>query len=311
MTKFFFCIFIIIAIIGCRKDEIMVAYESINIPNNGSISSISNVKDSVLIAVGGNTWENGFITESVDNGTTWKTTFNAPKQLFSIITADDKIITTGIDGWIFQKKINTKEWQTTRTDVWKILKSIVAKNDTIFAVGGASFGFGLIAGFDKNNKTMLLDTFKNELVCIKYNADHFYSCGYGIVLQSNKDGNSWKQLPIKGDFFKSMDFEGNIGMMIGASGTILKSDDNGNNWSKLDASTDLSFSDQSMNQIRYIDKNTLYIVGNQGLVWKSTTNGKDWKVIVGLPKYDYTDFCKIGNKIFITSNQGKLIAINL
>jgi Photosynthesis system II assembly factor YCF48 len=300
---------LLLTLVGCSKESITVAYESLDFQVKGNISSIVNIKDSVIMAVGGNTWENGFITESFDKGKTWTITSNTSKQLYDIKYTKDHIYTTGIDGFIYQKSTSEKTWNTIRTDVWNIMKSIAVKEEMIYTVGGASFGFGLLASFDKNNKAILRDTFKNELTCIKYYKDHFYASGYGIVLQGNKEGKDWKQLPIYGDFFKSFDFNTlDIGIMIGTNGTILQSTDAGNNWSKLEASADLSLSDQTMNKVRFVDENNVYIVGNQGLVWKSINKGIDWVILEGLPKYEFTDLCKIDNKIILTSNQGKLVS---
>src|SRR5207253_1368813 len=117
-------------------------------------------------------------------------------------------------------------------------------------------------------------TYNNELRSIYFkDVSTGYMAGYGSIIKTNDTSNTWKVLPVDNDFFVSISFPTPaVGYACGYNGGIYKTTDEGNSWSdQLKNNNDIDHT-RHFNQIKFIDDNEGYAVGNNGLV-EYTSNG--------------------------------------
>ncbi|MBI3193512.1 MAG: hypothetical protein HYZ34_03470 [Ignavibacteriae bacterium] len=70
------------------------------------------------------------------------------------------------------------------------------------------------------------------------------------------------------------------GWVAGDGGTVLWTNESGDSWTKYTTDTVPKF-----NKIAYYNKDTLFAVGNQGKIYKSTDKGQSWFTIYSKPEY--------------------------
>jgi hypothetical protein len=302
-------ILILISLIttSCHKQEVKVDYQLIQLSTNQNITSMLIIKDSSLVLTGGILFESGFIAEFKNDTIVFQNKSN--KQINDIILKDNELLSTGVDGAIFKKPILSSSWELKRTNVWRIMKGIERNKNRIICVGGESFGSGYISLMDSNFQVIKVDTFKNELADITFFQNKFYAVGYGIVLESQDDGNSWKQLPVFGDFFKSIDFNTNgDALLCGWNGNFYIKPNTQDEWIQT-RKNNLNTTDEYFSKAKFVDDNIIFAVGTLGSVFKSSDKGNNWTKLTGLPNVDFTDICLFKNKVYLSAKSGVIVML--
>ncbi len=177
-----------------------------------------------LIACGGSRYLRGDVFFSYDGGITWWAEKNiAEKALYDIIVVNDSTLcAVGYDGKLLFSKSFGNSWSLIQLD-YLPLKSVKVINNKLFICGGIGLRTGIIYQCSLDGAVLKRDTFENEMSDIILAADNTLKCcGYGIVLSSSDNGQTWTADNAEGDFFKCF-VETNDGLYaVGMSGVNLK-----------------------------------------------------------------------------------------
>ncbi len=97
-----------------------------------------------------------------------------------------------------------------------------------------------------------------------------------------------------------------LGYMVGYNGTILKTTDSGVNWKAIRRGDAIGVSDKPFLAVHFVDEQNGYIVGEKGLCWRTVDGGDKWQIIRGLPDVDLHDVYVINNTVYIVGNEGRV-----
>ena len=271
--------------------------------------------DTGFVGAGG-LFTTGLLLRTNDGGATWDTVMQNNTGINSI-SYTNGILSVSESGNKFHSSTDFVNWTTSTALGWSNWHKHVrlADNRVVF-VGGENFGSGFLHSKNPNqNFLSLKNTFHHELRDIEVTPDRtLHLVGYGVVMKSTDEGQSWIVSNAQGDFFRGVDFPtSNMGYVVGEYGSVYKTTNRGDSWTELRAANSV-FADQSklIRDIAFVDENTGFFVGTSNLVFRTTNGGKIWKQIVNLDGYaNFSSITIANNKAYLTGNNGQLLIIDL
>lgn len=264
--------------------------------------------EGIMYATGGNVWTRSNMVSSSD-GLQWSVDSFTNKSIFDLYTDQENLFGVGNDGYIFSGNPDLK---LSRTKHWGLLRAFTASNKGYVAVGGKDFNKGWIYKVNNALKIDTTFTYENELSDVACSSSGVcIACGYGIILRSNDNGNTWERVDETGDNYNSVSLnQKNEFYIVGYNGSIIQSLDSGNTWQKRKDGHSPLANNKPFRTIKF--KGNLGVIsGDNGLIWYSENNGEDWKDISINTERDIFDFVFLDSVLYCVSEAGILFRVPL
>ncbi len=310
MIRLLISTLILLVLQSCGKDAKDIQFTEINTRTTQDISNI-NIFDGELIAVGGEVFQSGIVITGKELSWITQDSFST-KRLFGLDCNEDHCAAVGQDGFYYTY---TKDegWIFTRLSEWDFQRAIsLTKNHTV-SVSGKSFTQGRIYHINALSQVDTVITLTSQLQDVTSVDDStFVAVGYGTVVRSTDGGYNWQHINIEGDFYHSVDFVDNQhGIIVGLSGSILLTDDGGRNWNTIKNPSSISSNRAQFLSVKYINSTTIYIVGDEGLLWHSTDSGQSWEAYKVDTKHNLNDLDELDGKLYIVGDNGFMVVLDI
>jgi len=303
--------------IGCDSEDVSYTSRMHNLPTDLDLSDVYFVNQDIGYVSAGGIFTAGLIFGTEDGGETWDT-IDVYGTGVNSLSYRNGIFTASICGQRMYSSTDFTNWSFTNAYLgwWNWQKHTRLADNRVLLVGGENFGRGFIHLHIPNQAGVLLkDTFDHELTDIITTPNRtIHAVGYGLIMKSTDEGNSWIPSSITGDFFKGVDFvDDNTGYVVGEYGSVYKTENGGNSWQSCRAGNSV-FTDQTklFRDIAFLDASTGFLVGTNNMIYRTTNGGKVWKRINNLD--GYADFNAIRiqeGKAYVTGQEGNLLIIDL
>ncbi len=295
---------------SCQEEKILVTWTEIPLGEIGALNDIHFTSQDTGYVVGGIGWESGKILSTYDGGDTWTEQATANATLTGIaFDSNGTGYVSGFNGYFFRKKIG-ESWDGAQLPTFH-------HYNTLSTYDGDKVLLGFCEGFNScqittfNPSTYLVeqvDSFGFDYSKIAFvNERIVLAAGYGQVIRSVNQGVSWTPLPLTGEYFTDVQFLGDIGYMCGFNGSILKSQNQGESWTWQREGDRILVKDKRFRSLHFLHENYGFIVGDDGLCWRTDDGGRSWKELVGLPDWDFTGVYVKTNEVFLISKSGRML----
>ncbi len=266
------------------------------------------VFDSKLYVAGGEVWKQCDLSTSGD-GNVWQTEYFTNRALFDLHATESELLAVGTSGFLFSgsQELIKKEIGTN-----SLFKGITQVKDGFVVIAGKDFNKGWLYPLDDEYQILKEYNYDHELTDIKCDQNgHCIATGYGILLYSLDNGILWNRSSQDGDFYNSVGYNSEgIPYVAGYSGSILFSNDHGIKWSAIKSAHSPLANNKPFRKIKFYNE-TGYIVGDNGTIWKSIDDGKSWSDISINTELDLFDFVIFNGQLFITSETGQIITVEI
>ena len=294
---------------SCQKDKITLEWQQITSPYKADWRGIRFFDAQNGVIIGGNTWSGGFSLRTQNGGKTWHADSVQQWSLYGLDmdknpknTEGVALYTVGISGQIFNIKKTDTTFKKSAHPYWQWFRDVAVRRGTGVSVGGQAWQAGIVATFEAGGSGAIhLDTFPQEIESVAFADDStVVAVGYGLLIQSNNGGLSWKiNNNIQGDFFTSICFPSEkTGYIVGFNGTILKTEDKANTWKSLKSPRKIG--GERFNAVFFTDILRGWICGDNGLLWRTLDGGDTWTIMTGLPNTNFYD-------VFTNDTEGWLV----
>ena len=81
------------------------------------------------------------------------------------------------------------------------------------------------------------------------------------------------------------------------TGTILRDGD------------ELSVKDKPFRSVYFMDELKGFIVGENGICWRTLDGGDNWETVTGLPRFDYIDVYANEDYVYIVGEEGRILRL--
>ena len=286
-------VFPILIFFACGKEKIELVFEISELTPGIPIQAIRFFDSDEGIAVGGTVWTYGQSLHTLDGGETWQIDSLSNQIMNGLeIGPGGKMWTTGFNGYLYSRGRGDAVWDFHRLSLWNPFWDLCLTGEgKIIPVAGLGYGEGVIGVFDQDFSTDTSHQFLEEIHAIDRAPDGgLHAVGFGVVLRSEDEGQSWIRNDAKGDFFQDVYFPtSTTGFAIGLSGTIIKTNDGGKSWTFLRNGGGIWTSDIRFRAVHFLDADFGFLAGDEGCLWQTRDGGESWEVIDNAPVYDYTD----------------------
>ncbi len=142
----------------------------------------------------------------------------------------------------------------------------------------------------------------NNLKCVFFTDNQTgLICGDNVILKTSNAGNNWDKTDLPG-IWNSIYFVNSItGFICGNSGKIMKTTSAGDNWFELNSGTD-----KNLNGVKFTNENTGYITGWNKTLLKTTDGGNTFSGTFGNAYYMWQNTFVLNNYVFLMGNEGAL-----
>ncbi|HRP89825.1 MAG TPA: YCF48-related protein [Edaphocola sp.] len=279
---FAFCIY------GCSKKDWSGSVTQITLPqtNNGRIYDILINQQSKIFLVGGDRYERNDFFQSNDDGYSWTICHfdaeeNSNKAIFCITEFNNTLFASGYDGKIFTNEtLQPNGWHLRSSEFWwySFTGSTFTENGNAYFAGNWGYPRGLIVRTNEHLSNKKIDSFPYAINDISFVDNQTgYAVGYGALLQTLDGGDTWQQLNLTDDNYRSICvLDKNNIWTVGFNGSIVHITENGRKFNKIKNSQNpLGNADRYLS----ITFNGLsgYITGEKGLVLQTSNSGKSWQ----------------------------------
>ncbi|MCB0705793.1 MAG: hypothetical protein KDC34_10810 [Saprospiraceae bacterium] len=297
---------------SCKKDRVENLFEVLDVAPDNEIRAIAFPTSDTAFAVGGKVFDRGIVLSTTDAGVHWKLDSLNDKILNGLDFPSAKAgWIAGFNGYLYQSKpMAPGQWDFFRLPVWNQFVDVCAsENNLLLTISAVGFVEGIIHVW---NPDLSLDTsfvFPYALTAIDAAPDGILLvCGYGAILRSEDQGQSWIRNPVDGDFFQDIQFpSAEVGYAVGYAGTILKTTNGGVDWEVLRNGGSLWVPDQRFKCLYFSSPETGVLAGEDGLIWRTHDGGDHWEVLKNAPEYDYLDVVLIPGGGWLGTRDGKLV----
>ncbi|MCH2022151.1 MAG: YCF48-related protein [Saprospiraceae bacterium] len=287
------------------------------LPTELDLTDVCFVNNDTGFVSAGGLFTNGIVLRTNNGGVSWDTVM-LNNQGVNSISYRNQFLTISESGSKLHTSSDLTNWSLNYVNQgwWGWHNHVRLNDNRVYLVGGENFGRGTIHVKDPNhNYTILKDTFEHELRDIELTSERtLFAVGYGLIMKSTDEGNSWIISNIQGDFFRGVDFpSSNTGYVVGEYGSVYKTTNRGNSWSQCRAGNSI-FADQSklLRDIAFLDENKGFIVGTGNQVFKTEDGGKTWMEVLNLDGYaDFYSLSIYNNKAYLAGNKGQLLVLDL
>lgn len=234
-------------------------------------------------AVGGITYDASVILRTLDGGHTWKEMNiinNQHKIIYKLYPSQNKLQAVGLDGKMYVHYFGTNDWHIYQNIWWERMKDVHYYNEQQgLAVVGRNWNDGSIYHIDSTGYVLQRDTFNVEFNDILYtNNGSTLVSGYGLILYSTDDGQTWTSSDAKGDHFVKMEQVGNNILALGYQGSVMVSENEGKNWKKLRNGNAAYANKIHCNDWLFINELQGFVIGNNGNMMVTKDGGKNWEL---------------------------------
>ena len=279
-----------------------------------NISSIQFLKPSTLIV------NHGYIYKSTDQGENWNLSLFATGSNFHQIIATDTLNgwAVGSEGIILHTSNGGEKWlpqSSTTTD--ELFSICFVDKSTGWAVGGrlgSNNGYTILKTTDAGASWSIQKQGSNYWLTSVHFIDANYgwavggSGGSGKLLATTNGGVDWRLSLLSPNLYKTQFVDHSTGYGIDGAISIRKTLDGGKNWFTC------GWTDKYSRSLFFIDANTGWVVGDSGMIWKTTNGGDIWgpqwsgtsQSLSGIHFYDHSHGWICGTQGFIakTSDGG-------
>ncbi|CAA6830114.1 MAG: Unknown protein [uncultured Aureispira sp.] len=308
---------ILIGNTGCHLEEASYASRMYSLPTDLDLSDVYFINQDTGYVSAGGIFTAGLILGTGDGGNTWDTidVYGTGVNSFSY---QNGIFTASICGQRLYSSSDFATWSFTNaaSGWWNWQRHTRLADNRVLLVGGENFGRGFIHLYNPTQGGLVLkDTFDHELTDIITTSNRtIHAVGYGLIMKSTDEGNSWVPSRVTGDFFRGIDFvDDNIGYVVGEYGSVYKTENGGNSWQSCRAGNSI-FTDQTklFRAIAFLDASTGFLVGTNNMIFRTTNGGKVWKQISNFDGYTNFNAIRIQHgKAYVTGEKGSLLIIDL
>jgi len=308
---------LIIGNTGCNSEEVSYSSRMYSLPTDLDLSDVYFINPDTGYVSAGGIFTTGLIFGTEDGGNTWDTIAVYDRGVNSF-SYQNGIFTASLCGQRLYSSSDFSTWSfnTASFGWWNWQKHIRLADNRVLLVGGENFGRGFIHSYNPSQGGLVLkDTFDHELTDIITTSNRtIHAVGYGLIMKSTDEGNSWIPSTVTGDFFRGIDFvDDYIGYVVGEHGSVYKTENGGNSWQSYRIGNSI-FTDQTklFRGIAFLDASTGFLVGTNNLIFRTTNGGKIWKKISNFDGYTNFNAIRIQyGKAYVTGEKGKLLRIDL
>jgi len=329
---------------ACKKEStVQVDFKTFEVGQSITLRGIDCFSDSVWYTCGGKKADFGLLFRSVDAGATWTQIFKVAgegRTIFDVqfFSAEEgwavgdslMLLKTGDGGaswkrfW-FGNKVPDREDQ--RISFRQIFHESHLKENNRYIVGGDNFDTGVWYGTADGGNLWRFRFFENEIRGIHFfDKVSGYMAAYGGLIETTNYGKSFHYEDLTNEYFVSVEFllksdiagevTQNIGVAVSYNGAVYRTTDKGKSWERVFNTAAVFGANRQFNRVRFAKTDNIsddlgYIIGNNGLVMRTTDAGENWDRIEGLPDLNFTDidFTLQGDAL-ITAEKGKIVKIS-
>ena len=142
----------------------------------------------------------------------------------------------------------------------------------------------------------------NNLKCIYLtDSQTGFICGDNVILKTTNAGNNWNKTELTGIWNSIYFVNSTTGFLCGNNGKIMKTTNAGENWLTLNSGTD-----KNLTSIRFVNEQTGYFTGWNKTLLKTTDGGNTFSNTFGSAFYMWQKTFILKNYIFLMGNDGAL-----
>jgi len=142
----------------------------------------------------------------------------------------------------------------------------------------------------------------NNLKCINLtDSQTGFICGDNVILKTTNAGNNWNKTELTGIWNSIYFVNLTTGFLCGNNGKIMKTTNAGENWLTLNSGTD-----KNLTSIRFVNEQTGYFTGWYKTLLKTTDGGLTFSNTFGSAYYMWQKTFILNNYIFLMGNDGAL-----
>lgn len=143
---------------------------------------------------------------------------------------------------------------------------------------------------------------ESNLKCVYFtNSQTGYICGDNVILKTINAGSNWSKTDLSGVWNSVCFINSLTGFLCGNSGKILKTTNAGDNWQAITSGTD-----KNLTSIRFTNENTGYFTGWYKTLLKTTDGGNSFTNTFGSAYYMWQKTFTLNNYVFLMGNDGAL-----
>lgn len=298
---------------SCKKETAQERnFESWQLPTNFPLTDMLWEGTDTIWVAAGQKYGPGAVFLSTDAGQSWQMVLDETPQIKDLLKKNNRIYAIPVGGDIFWTEDSGQNWSSFLGPELSVSAKALFVNDSLaYIVGGENFGFGIFSALNtKHTEPVLkLDTLQFELTDLWMpQPDVLMVVGYGVILSSLNEGNSWTAADARGDFYRAAHFvDPQLGYVVGEFGSILKTTDAGASWTKIKKGSTLSNPKRRFRDVYFVNANEGGIAGADGLCWITLNAGASWIAIDNLPKIDYQTISIQDDMVYLSAEDGQLI----
>jgi len=282
-VRFLFLLFLLsFSICSCRKD--LLHWQSVQQLSSGTTHRLNRIlflNDTLGFIAGGERFTFADILTTHDGGNTWQYHDfpDVGKALYALTgNAKGEVYATGFEGKLLHSTDYGATWNITgqRYDSYKGMATNSEGN--LVQIGGISFDYGFIQRADPAGNFKSWDSLKFEVNDIQMLPDGTgYVAGFGTVLKTTDDGNTWERQEVGSDNFKGIHaVTGKEAWTCGYNGSIYHTTNGGEDWERKRNGNRLDLPRYHLESILFLDALNGYAVGEEGAVIYTDDGGDHW-----------------------------------
>lgn len=269
------------ALSSCRKE---VAVKTIPVETNTTLAlhDVYFVNDSLGYLCGGERWSMGVVLRTFDGGKTWST----PDSVFPVAAYAMQFFdaaqgyVAGNNSWWGYTNDTARTFNTGTSDYRPIHDIAFLDPLTGVKVGGEDpYVGGYTAYTTDGGSNWKVDSVGNNLTTVVHTGNgKLIAAGYGVVLVSENNGQTFNPIAVSGDFYQDISFPtAQVGFIAGFQGQVLKTTDGGKSFTPV-RKANLPFAKREyFYAIRFWDENIGYIAGADGVMYRTLNGGRSWQ----------------------------------
>lgn len=275
---------------SCKKENIQLDYQTIEIPAHGVIRAIdfaTQASNYSWVISGGDNGSNGFIMTSDIGFTQFSLVADTLKwPVFDLLFYNNRIVFSAEHARIYFGNPNLtyinihfapKEYWVNTLNKKSLRQIEKTPNMGLYMAGGGDIGKGLVLYSPNEGDHWIPYELENEMRSVTYQPPNtVWACGYGLLIKTQDFESGWETVPFENEFFTGIDFlNENIGVLSTFEGKIYKTS-NGGQWNEVFRIKGL-LDGLSINRIRFLTEQLVVAIGNGGFIAISNDAGSTWK----------------------------------